>query len=214
MDALNRSITIKRCIKPYHLSQMSGIEGKGTLALSEETDRELIERAKAYDEAALQLIYERYAPGIYRYIYYRVGSPELAEDLRAEVFVRMLEGIANFNYRGWSISAWLYRIAHDRVVDHIRRQKRRNHEVLEEQYIDPSAGPDAVSLARIDHEALREAIKQLTEDQAEVVLLRFVAEHSLKEVAQITGRTEGAVKAMQHRALQTLGRILGSQVDA
>ncbi len=177
------------------------------------SDQELIARAKTYDEAALAWIYEEYSPGIFRYIYYRVGNHETAEDLRAEVFVRMLEGLDSFNYRGWSISAWLYRIAHDRVVDHLRRVKRHNVDVLEDVHVDPTAGPDAVSLNRLDHEALREAITQLTDEQAEVILLRFVANHSVRDVAQITGRTEGAVKALQHRALQALGRLLGPVVE-
>lgn len=180
--------------------------------LSELNDQELIARAKTYDEAALQWIYEQFSPGIFRYIYYRIGDHEAAEDLRADVFIRMLEGLDTFEYRGWSISAWLYRIAHDRVVDFLRRRTRQQVEVLDEGYIDPTAGPDELSLDRINHTALREAISQLTEEQAEVVLLRFITGHSLKEVAQITGRTEGAIKALQHRALQTLGRLLGPTV--
>lgn len=172
------------------------------------SERELIERAKLYDPDALREIYERFSPGIYRYIYYRVGDAELAEDLRADVFLRMLEGIERFDYRGWSISAWLYRIAHDRVVDHLRRQRRRQHVALDEQWIDSSDGPDEVLLNRLDREDLRRAILQLTEEQQQVILLRFIEDLSLKEVAQIVGRTEGAIKALQHRGLQSLLRLL------
>ena len=175
---------------------------------AELSDQELIERAKQYDEAALQWIYEQYSPGIFRYIYYRIGDYETAEDIRADVFMRMLEGIDSFTYRGWSISAWLYRIAHDRVVDHFRRTKRRSIEPLHEWIADTTAGPVEISLDRLDHEALRQAIGQLTPEQAEVILLRFVEERSLKEVAHITGRKEGAIKALQYRAVQALGRIL------
>lgn len=172
------------------------------------TELELIERAKAYDHAALQQIYEQHSPGIFRYIYYRIGDYEMAEDLRAEVFVKMLEGLESFTYKGWGISAWLYRIAHDRVVDHLRRLKRRPQAPLLETYVDPTDGPDDLSLAQLDHEELRAALAKLTEEQAEVLLLRFVADRSLKEVALITGRTEGAIKSLQHRALQTLGRLM------
>lgn len=198
----------------YHLADLSGIETKGALALpSDLSDQDLIERAKAYDHAALQTIYEQYSPGIFRYIYYRIGDYEMAEDLRAEVFVRMLEGVAGFTYQGWSISAWLYRIAHDRVVDHLRRSKRRQQEPLEDHYVDPTAGPDDISLKRFDHAELQAALSQLTEEQAEVIILRFIEDHSLREVAQITGRTEGAIKALQHRALNALGRLLGPVRD-
>lgn len=199
---------------PYHLETSVGILAKGNPALLMDlSDQELIERAKAYDETALQAIYEHYSLGIFRYIYYRIGDYEMAEDLRAEVFVKMLEGLGSFSYQGWSISAWLYRIAHDRVVDHLRRMKRRQQEPLDDQYIDPSAGPDTLSLARLDHAALQEAIGKLTDEQAEVIILRFIQDLSLREVAQITGRTEGAIKALQHRALQALGRLLGSVRD-
>ena len=177
------------------------------------SDQELIARAKEYDEAALEWIYEQYSPGIFRYIYYRIGDYETAEDIRADVFIRMLEGLDSFSYRGWSISAWLYRIAHDRVVDHLRRVRRRPSESLTEFVVDKSAGPAEISLDRIDHQALREAIGQLTDDQAEVIILRFIEERSIKEVAQITGRKEGAIKALQYRAVQTLGRLLGSVDD-
>ncbi len=199
---------------PYHLETSVGILAKGNSALLMDlSDQELIERAKTYDQTALHAIYEHYSLGIFRYIYYRIGDYEMAEDLRAEVFIKMLEGLGSFSYQGWSISAWLYRIAHDRVVDHLRRAKRRQQEPLDDHYIDPAAGPDLVSLARLDHAALREAIGKLTDDQAEVIILRFIQDLSLREVAQITGRTEGAIKALQHRALQALGRLLGSVRD-
>lgn len=171
-------------------------------------ERLLIERARLYDPDALREIYERFSPGIYRYVYYRVNDRELAEDLRAEVFLRMLEGLDRFHYQGWSISAWLYRIAHDRVVDHLRRQERRQHVPLEEGWPDSSQDPDEALRTRLTQEALREAIQQLTDDQQQVILLRFIEGLSVREVAQIVGRTEGAVKALQHRGLQSLLRIL------
>ena len=199
---------------PYHLATSLGILAKGKPAvLMDLIDQELIERAKNYDHTALHAIYEHYSLGIFRYIYYRIGDYEMAEDLRAEVFVKMLEGLGAFSYQGWSISAWLYRIAHDRVVDHLRRTKRRQQEPLDEQYVDPAVGPDIISLARLDHAALREAIAKLTDEQSQVIILRFIQDLSLREVAQITGRTEGAIKALQHRALQALGRQLGSVRD-
>src|SRR5258708_34060812 len=94
-------------------------------------DNELVIRAKAGDHTAFAQIYERYAPAIYRYIYFRVGEAELAEDLQAEVFLRMLEGLHRYEDRGWPISAWLYRIARDRTIDIIRRRRNRQHVPVE-----------------------------------------------------------------------------------
>lgn len=171
-------------------------------------ERELIERAKSYEPEVLCEIYERYSPGIYRYIYYRTNDRELAEDLRAEVFLRMLDGLDRFDYRGWSISAWLYRIAHDRVIDHLRSHARHQQLPLEESLADSGQDPDEALRTTLAHEELREAIGQLTEEQQQVILLRFVEDLSVREVARITRRTDGAIKALQHRGLRSLLRIL------
>lgn len=171
-------------------------------------EQNLIERAKAYDEAALQHIYEQFAAPLFRYIYYRIGDYELAEDLRADVFMKMLEGLPTFEYQGWSISAWLYRIAHARVVDHLRRSKRRRHESLSPLQEDPSESLETLTLNSLDHSAVRTALEQLTDEQSNVIVLRFIEERSLRETAEIMGRSEGAIKALQHRALNTLARLL------
>jgi RNA polymerase sigma-70 factor (ECF subfamily) len=173
------------------------------------SDTELINRAKAADPSALSQIYERYSPAIYRYIFYRVRDPELAEDLRAEVFLRMLEGMDRYEDRGWPISAWLYRIARDRTIDTLRRKYRRTQLPLEE-WSETCEGPDLILSVQLDYEELRESIDLLTESQRQVILLRFMGELSVQEVAKRLGRTEGAVKALQHRGLQTLARILRS----
>ena len=176
-------------------------------------ERELIQRAKAYDETALQQIYEQFAPAIFRYIYYRVGDYDVAEDLRADVFMKMLEGLPSFEYQGWSISAWLYRIAHARVVDHLRRSSRRKHEPLSPLHEDPQESLETLTLNQLDHVALRKALMQLTDEQSHVIILRFIEERSLRETAEVMGRTEGAIKALQHRALNTLGRLLQLATD-
>lgn len=171
------------------------------------TDTELINRAKSADPKALATIYERYASAIYRYIYYRVGDPELAEDLRAEVFLRMLEGIDRYEDRGWPISAWLYRIARDRTIDTLRRRYKRPQLPLE-TWSGTCDGPEGAVELQLDYEEVRQSINYLTESQRQVILLRFMCELSVQEVAEKLGRTEGAVKALQHRGLQTLARIM------
>ncbi|NJO84580.1 MAG: sigma-70 family RNA polymerase sigma factor [Blastochloris sp.] len=174
-------------------------------------DSELIIRAKAGDHYAVSQIYERHAAGIYRYIYFRVREAELAEDIQADVFVRMLEGIHRYEDRGWPISAWLYRIAHDRTIDMIRRRGRRQQVPLE--WCNGSCdGPEDKVTAQMEHEELRHTLKDLTNDQREVILMRFMADMSIHEVAEKLGRTEGSVKALQHRGLQALARRLERQV--
>src|SRR5690349_1596084 len=171
------------------------------------SDSELVVRAKAGDHSAFTQIYERYAPAIYRYIYYRIGEVELAEDLQAEVFLRMFEGLQRYEDRGWPISAWLYRIARDRTIDIIRRRRNRQHVPLE-AWGGSCDGPEHNVTRQLEYEELRHTLNDLTDDQREVIQMRFLGEMSIQEVAQTLGRTEGSVKALQHRGLQSLARRL------
>jgi RNA polymerase sigma-70 factor, ECF subfamily len=174
-------------------------------------DYELVVRAKSGDHAAFTQIYERYASAIYRYIYFRVGEAELAEDLQAEVFLRMLEGIHRYEDRGWPISAWLYRIAHDRTVDTMRRRRNRQHVPLE-AWGGSCDGPENSVEVQLDYEELTRMLEDLTDEQRKVIQMRFMADMSIQEVAKTLGRTEGSVKALQHRGLQSLARRLQPSV--
>lgn len=170
-------------------------------------DSELIKRAQNGDQAAFAQIYHRYAQPLYRYIYFRVGDADLAEDLRAEVFLRVFESLDRYEDRGWPLSAWLYRIARDRTVDVIRRSRLRQTVSLE-SWSGACEGPDHEVVTRLDCEELRRHLCDLTDDQRQVIYLRFMADLSIQEVAQRLGRSEGAVKALQHRGLQSLARRL------
>ncbi len=171
------------------------------------TESELISRAKLADVHALTTIYERDAQALYRYIYYRVGDRDLADDLRAEAFLRMLEGMERYEDRGWSIAAWLYRIAHDRTIDTLRRRYKCQQLPLE-TWTDICDGPESVLDTKLDYEELYQSLNHLTESQRQVIMLRFISERSIQEIARQLGRTEGAVKALQHRGIQTLARLL------
>ena len=175
-------------------------------------EAELVIRAKSGDHGAFTQIYERYAPAIYRYIYFRVGEAELAEDLQAEVFLRMLEGIHRYEDRGWPISAWLYRIAHDRTVDTMRRRRNRQHVPLE-SWGGCCDGPESSVEVQLDYEELNRMLNDLTDEQRKVIQMRFMADMSIQEVAKTLGRTEGSVKALQHRGLQSLARRLHPAVS-
>lgn len=168
-------------------------------------DSILVQRAQAGDDTAFAQIYERYAPAIYRYIYMRVQDAAQAEDLQAEVFARMVEGLARYQDRGWPISAWLYRIAHDRSVDALRAQSRRQQVSLE-RWGGMCEGPEQSVGVQLDYEELRRSLDTLTIEQRRVIQMRFLAEMSIQEVAHQLGRTEGSVKALQRRGLQTLQR--------
>lgn len=174
------------------------------------SDAELVLRAKTGDQGAFTQIYERYAPAIYRYILFRVREIELAEDLQAEVFLRMLEGIDRYEDRGWPVSSWLYRIAHDRTIDTMRRHSKR-HQVPLEDWEGSCDGPEQAVSARLEHEELCGMLNNLTADQRQVIQLRFLADMSVQEVATRLGRSEGAVKGLQHRGIQSLVRLLQTQ---
>jgi RNA polymerase sigma-70 factor (ECF subfamily) len=168
---------------------------------------DLIARAQAYDPEAFSEIYDAYYGGIYKYIYYRVGDQVLAEDLAAEVFVRAMDSIDTYNFRGVPFSAWLYRIANNLVVDHFRRQPSQPVLPLEEKMIGDA---DALEMA-FTQQALRKALSELTEEQKQVIILKFIDGLTNYEVAEVLGKTEGAVKSLQHRALATLGRLMAEQ---
>ncbi len=168
----------------------------------------LIEQAKKFDPVALSELYKRHAQAIYRYVYYRVGDVEVAEDLVSEVFLKALEGIESFTYKGAPFASWLYRIARARVIDYFRRQAKRDHLSLDVTSVSGKVAPHTEVEAQLQREQLRLAIARLTEDQQQVIILKFIEGLSNAAVAQILDKTEGAVKSLQHRALASLQRIL------
>ena len=179
----------------------------------QDDERELIRRAKEYDLEAFAEIYKRYYHSIYNYIYYRVSDTSIAEDLCSEVFLKALEAIQSFTFQGVPFSAWLYRIAGNLVIDHYRRQPPQPEISLEDtnRPLVADDNPGAALEQYFTHQELRQALRQLTADQQQVIILKFVDGLSNSEVAQILGKTEGAVKSLQHRALASLGRLMGEK---
>jgi RNA polymerase sigma-70 factor, ECF subfamily len=170
----------------------------------------LLEKASRADSAALGELYDRYADKIYAYIYHRVGQAELAEDLTGQVFMRMLEAIRSGQAWRTSFSGWLYRIAHNLVIDHYRRRSRASFVDIDEvPPISTTDGePSRAVQASMDRETLQAALSKLTEDQAQVITLRFLEDLSIAEVATLMDRNEGAIKALQYRAVIALRRIM------
>lgn len=169
----------------------------------------LVERAKRYEHQALAKLCELYYRDVYRYIYYRVSNVQDAEDLTNDVFLKMVEAIRSCRSRGEkSFLAWLFRIANNSVVDHHRRQAVRNHLPLDERYLPAHVGPEVPVEIRLTQERLQQAILKLTGEQQQVIILRFIEGLSNAETAQILGKSEGAIKSLQHRGLASLRRIL------
>ena len=174
-----------------------------------EEEANLVRRAKAGDEDAFAELYQRYHPKIYRYVFFRVPAEAVAEDITAEVFVRLVEHIDDFSYRGRPLLAWLYTIARNLVADYHRRRGRSELVPLNERLISDSDAGNPVRNAEVSllQDRMAVALDRLTEDQRQVVILRFFEEMDIRSVAELLGKTVGAVKALQHRALNALYRI-------
>ncbi len=171
-------------------------------------DVALLRRAKAYDPEALAELYDRYAPRMYAYIYRRVSDAAVAEELTGELFLRVLRAVRNNQAWGDSFIAWLYRIAHNLVVDHYRRQPPVPSVSLDESLVGPDRDPAAIAEDAQARERLREALGRLTPGQQEVLALRFGEGLTAAETARVMEKSTGAVEALQHRALAALRRIL------
>ena len=172
-------------------------------------EREFIDRLKRFDAQAISWVVERYGMALHRYVTAIVGDAHLAEDIVAETYVRMLERIGDYRVTGAPFRAWLYRIAHNLAINAVTRD-RSTHDDLTLLRTEASYGNPAEVFEREEtHAALRQALKTLTDEQQQVLLLRFVAQLPVAEVAQQLQRSEGAVKQLQLRALRALGRLLG-----
>jgi len=168
----------------------------------------LLQQAKRGNRQALAAIYDAFQPPLYRYVYRQVDSQETARDLTAEVFHRFLQSLQKGNGPDQYLQAWLYRVAHNTIVDYYRRQQHRHHLPLLEQFV--AADDDPVHLAELHIAAdrVRRSMRQLTPDQQQVIALKFFAGLSNQEIARIIAKPIGAVKALQHRAIAALQRQL------
>jgi RNA polymerase sigma-70 factor, ECF subfamily len=166
-------------------------------------------RARELDEQALAAIHDEYYPGVYRYVRYRLEDEQLVEDIAAEVFLRFLDAVRRKGSEIRDVRAWLFGTAANLINDHLRRKYRRNEEGLEEnEFLAGLDNTENVAETKDQHRHVREAMRNLTSDQQEVISLRFILDYSVEETAQIMRKTAGAVKVLQFRALASLRRIL------
>ena len=172
-------------------------------------DPEIVAAAKRLDPAAVASIYDAFADPIHRYMSFRVRSAEDAEDLTDQVFLKMIEALPSYDDRGLPFAAWLYRIARNLLVDRYRRSSREAVALSEAvEARGEGSDPFAAATASLDKEAVRVALGALTDEQRQVVVLRFIEGWDVDEVAAAMGRKPGAIHALQHRALGALQRAL------
>jgi RNA polymerase sigma-70 factor, ECF subfamily len=173
-----------------------------------EEERRLVERAQTGEREALEQLYLLHFDRIYSYLHITVGNRHDAEDLTTQTFLKMLESIRRFRWRSAPFSAWLFRIAHNLAIDHFRANRRWQPEEEVPEPREQEASAESEALGSIGHDSMLALIDTLSDEQREVLTLKFVFDFSNKEAATILGKSEGAVKSLQHRALLSLQRRL------
>lgn len=191
-------------------SEASSMEFPALQAVSIEVERATVDRARTGDQQALADIYDWYMPRVYRYTLTRIGNQHEAEDLTEEVFLKLLSAIPDFKWRDVPFSAWVFRIAHNCVVTHFRKTSQRGGPTTEIP-LDMIDGRHDIAYAieeQITMEEVRQAAAQLPEAQREVIALRFAVGLSIADTAKALGKREGNVKALQHKAVAKLQKML------
>jgi RNA polymerase sigma-70 factor (ECF subfamily) len=171
-----------------------------------------VDRASAGDAHAFGELYERFLDPIYRYLYVRLGSRADAEDLAEQVFLKAWEAIGRFKWQGKPFLAWLYRVAHNVLVDFTRARKNALSLNDDERPLEVMSEAATVELGQtIDAELLAGAVSELTEEQQQVITLKFLEGYDNARIAQVMDKREGAIRALQLRALLSLRRVLQRQ---
>lgn len=173
-------------------------------------DQVLIRRGQQGDREAVAHLYRRYARVIARYVTYRIPDDAAVEDITAEVFLRMIEGLPQYQITGAPFDAWLYRIASARIADYYRKHMRHPEQALPEDLHEPLTPLEIAMQHREELDTLREAISQLPDNYQQILTLRFVERKSLNEVAVIFNKSIHAIGMIQHRALKKLADLLGT----
>ncbi|HLA98136.1 MAG TPA: sigma-70 family RNA polymerase sigma factor [Anaerolineales bacterium] len=174
----------------------------------EAVNPEVIARAKNGDSEVIGELYERYNLDIFRYLYYRLGDKHASEDLTSEVFIRMIRSLRGYRSQNVPFDAWLFQIARNLAVDHLRKMNVRNHVSLEEEMIAETVDVDGTVERKLTSDKLVRALNRLSEDQRDVLVLRFVNGMRLEQVAQTLNKSVDSIKGLQRRGLLALREIL------
>jgi RNA polymerase sigma-70 factor, ECF subfamily len=179
---------------------------------SKEHVRKLVGRAQQGDRAALEELYLMHFDRIYGYLHMTVGNRHDAEDLTTQTFLKMLESIGRFRWQSAPFSAWLFRIAHNLSMDHFRARRRwQPEEEVPEQPGSEEPSAEMQAMHAIGRQSMMELIEKLSPEQQQVLTLKFVFNFANADVATILGKTEGAVKSLQHRALASLQKQIAQE---
>ncbi len=192
-----------------------GLPRRGARSTPSAVDPEVVEQVRLAQEGsahAFALLYDRYVDQIFGYVYHRVGHRQTAEDLVSDVFLRALRRISTFKWQGVDFGAWLMTIARNRVHDHFKSARFRLEASVEEVFDTPVYGgaddPEQALLSADLASHVHTAIGQLKGEQAEVLYLRFIQHLNVAETAAVMGKTDGAIKALQYRALKSLAKLM------
>lgn len=181
------------------------IEGPDDPAVVALVNRVVVSR----DPNAFGELYDRFVERVYRYLYFRAGSHPEAEDLTEQVFLKAWEAIGRYRWQGRPFLAWLYRLAHNTHIDHVRTQKPTLSLNNDEHPVELASAAAAVELGRtLDADLLARALAQLTLDQQQVIVMKFIEGLDNEQIAQTLNKREGAIRALQMRALMSLRRVL------
>jgi RNA polymerase sigma-70 factor (TIGR02952 family) len=174
----------------------------------------LVHLAQQGDGEAFGMLYDRYVDSVFRFIYYRVNDRALAEDFTSETFVRALRRIGTITYQGRDIGAWFVTIARNIVLDHVKSARHRLETPTGETVEGPehAQSTEAAVLESLASEQLMGAVQQLGDEQRECVMLRFMQGLSVSETAAVMGKNDGAIKALQHRAVRKLAELIGDDL--
>lgn len=175
---------------------------------------QLVTRAQQGDGEAFGQLYDRYYDTVFRYIYYRVNDKATAEDFTSETFLRALRRISGITYQGRDIGAWFITIARNIVLDHVKSARHRLEVTTAEpiERSDTEPGPEAAVISSLTTEQLMRAVAKLGNDQRDCVILRFIQSMSVSETAEIMGKNDGAIKALQHRAIRKLADLVRGEL--
>jgi RNA polymerase sigma-70 factor (ECF subfamily) len=170
----------------------------------------LLQRAQDGDAEAYGQLYEHYAPAVFRFLHAHLSERPEVEDLTAEVFLRVWRTLPRYQDRGLPFAAYLFRVAHNALIDFYRQTRRKNESSLDpdDPIRDHQPGPAEQTASNLEGQQLRQTLERLSPDYREVLTLRFLSELTPEETAGVMGRSVGAVRVLQHRALAALRSIM------
>ncbi|MBS3749977.1 MAG: sigma-70 family RNA polymerase sigma factor [Anaerolineales bacterium] len=172
-------------------------------------EKKRIQRAQCGDKEAIAALYDQHYEAIFNYLYYRVGHLSIAEDLTADVFLRMIDNLASYKDQGRPFLTWLYTIARNRVIDHYRKEDGKNPLPIKEERI---AGSTGIPRQHVQDQEMSfcftKALHHLTENQRRVIIHKIIDQRSTRETAKLLQKSEGAVRSLQYRALEALEKAL------